>query len=430
MTSNTPGVENIVRGTLAAGVANAGTFTVAYPTGVSKGSFVNSPGKHVLMLNGNKYVAPADFTVTFNANASNITITNASGGTWAAGSTYQLGLDKMGPDTYRDGLAANKVKMVQGGLYMLRLGSPNILDRDGICASQNPTAAGNLTIAGALASGGVATLDVPRVVTVYAGGNETSFTFTVYGKDEYGEDLVETITGPNNGTAYGLKAFKSVSRVAVSGDSGAVEIGTADRLGLPSAIKSVSQVLGEFRNGVRVGGFLGTFREQWNLDVADLATGTAAAYEGIMPANATLKGATALVRVAISTGGDVTVANVTTAVDGLTLTVANSATKGTAVSDTPTAGHATTAFTKGARYQVIGGDAFNGGGALNGYLEFEATNLTFGQLDVAVGTEASATTGDVRGIYRLPEAAAGDNSYELLVFLPDPDDKGVAQYSA
>ena len=428
MTSNTPGVENIVRGTLPADVANAGTFTVSYPTGTSKGSFVNSPVHHTLFINGNKYVAPADFTVTFNANASNITVTNAAGTTWPAGATYQLGLDKMGPDSYRDGIPANKVKQVQGGLYMVNLGSPNVLDRDGICLSQNPTGAGNLTIAGALASGGVATLDVPRTLTVYAAGNETSYTFTAYGTDEYGVSIRETMTGPNNGTTYGLKAFKTVTRVAVSGDSGAVEIGTADRLGLPSAIKSVSQVMAEFKNGVRVGNFPGTFREFFDLDDADLAAGTTNAYEGLVPCDCTLKGATAIVRVAVVTGGDITMANVTTTVDGLTLTVANSATKGTAVSDTPTAGHATTTFTKGTRYQVIPAAAFNGGGAINGYIEFEATNLTYGQLDVAVATEASATTGDVRGIYRLPAAADGDASYQLLVWLPDPDDKGVAQY--
>lgn len=428
MTSNTPGVENIVRGTLASAVANAGTFTVSYPTGTSKGSFVNSPVHHTLFINGNKYVAPADFTVTFNANASNITVTNAAGVTWPAGATFQLGLDKMGPDSYRDGIPANKVKQVQGGLYMVNLGSPNVLDRDGICLSQNPTGAGNLTIAGALASGGVATLDVPRTLTVYAAGNETSYTFTAYGTDEYGVSIRETMTGPNNGTTYGLKAFKTVTRVAVSGDSGAVEIGTADRLGLPSAIKSVSQVMAEFRNGVRVGGFPGTFREFWDLDATDLAAGTTNAYEGLVPCDCTLKGATAIVRVAVVTGGDITMANVTTTVDGLTLTVASSATKGTAVSDTPTAGHATTTFTKGTRYQVIPAAAFNGGGAINGYIEFEATNLTYGQLDVAVATEASATTGDVRGIYRLPAAADGDASYQLLVWLPDPDDKGVAQY--
>ena len=428
MTSNTPGVENIVRGTLASAVANAGTFTVSYPTGTSKGSFVNSPVHHTLFINGNKYVAPADFTVTFNANASNITVTNAAGVTWPAGATYQLGLDKMGPDSYRDGVPANKVKQVQGGLYMVNLGSPNVLDRDGICLSQNPTGAGNLTIAGALASGGVATLDVPRTLTVYAAGNETSYTFTAYGTDEYGVSIRETMTGPNNGTTYGLKAFKTVTRVAVSGDSGAVEIGTADRLGLPSAIKSVSQVMAEFKNGVRVGNFPGTFREFFDLDDFDLAAGTANAYEGRVPCDCTLKGATAIVRVAVVTGGDITMANVTTTVDGLTLTVASSATKGTAVSDTPTAGHATTTFTKGTRYQVIPAAAFNGGGAINGYIEFEATNLTYGQLDVAVATEASATTGDVRGIYRLPAAADGDASYQLLVWLPDPDDKGVAQY--
>lgn len=45
-----------------------------------------------------------------------------------------------------------------------------------------------------------------------------------------------------------------------------------------------------------------------------------------------------------------------------------------------------------------------------------------------VGDEATATTGDVRGTYDPSDACDGDDGYMLLVALPNPADKGVAQY--
>ena len=44
-------------------------------------------------------------------------------------------------------------------------------DDNGISTSQTPSGAGNLTITGALAAAGVATLDIARRVAVYSGSN-------------------------------------------------------------------------------------------------------------------------------------------------------------------------------------------------------------------------------------------------------------------
>lgn len=80
------------------------------------------------------------------------------------------------------------------------------------------------------------------------------------------------------------------------------------------------------------------------------------------------------VQVAIVTGGAVTVEVNTVAVDGLSITVADSATVGTRQSDAPTAAHASAVVAAGDRIEIIPAAGFNGGGALAGILEIEITN--------------------------------------------------------
>jgi len=102
-------------------------------------------------------------------------------------------------------------------------------DADGICASQKPTEAGNLTIAGDLATGGVATLDVPRHVSITSASDESGDTFTITGTDRYGNALTEEITGPNATTVKGTKNFKTVTTVATDGAAtGNITVGSAD----------------------------------------------------------------------------------------------------------------------------------------------------------------------------------------------------------
>lgn len=101
------------------------------------------------------------------------------------------------------------------------------LDRDGISLSQTPGAAGDLTITGALASGGSVTLSTgQQIVGVYSGSNIAARVFTIYGTDGSNNAISDTVTGVNNSTVSTVLNFKTITRVAVDAATGAaVEVG-------------------------------------------------------------------------------------------------------------------------------------------------------------------------------------------------------------
>lgn len=107
-------------------------------------------------------------------------------------------------------------------------------DADGVCLSQTPSGAGAMTIAGALASGGVATFDVARHFSITAAGNDSGRTFTVTGTDRYGASISEAITGPNTTTVVSVKNFKTITIVSVdAATAGAITVGSADSAETP-----------------------------------------------------------------------------------------------------------------------------------------------------------------------------------------------------
>lgn len=71
--------------TLASAVADDGTFTLSYPAGYDRQDLVNSTGGK-LTVNNNDVWSQGDPGVEFTFGASNITVTNRSGVTFAAGS--------------------------------------------------------------------------------------------------------------------------------------------------------------------------------------------------------------------------------------------------------------------------------------------------------------------------------------------------------
>lgn len=99
---------------------------------------------------------------------------------------------------------------------------------DGICQSQSLAAAGNLTINGSLATGGVATMDVARRVLIGSDADDSVNTFTVYGTDTNGNVQSESLTGPTAATdVYTVLDYKTVTRVAVGAATvGNVTVGT------------------------------------------------------------------------------------------------------------------------------------------------------------------------------------------------------------
>jgi hypothetical protein len=98
-------------------------------------------------------------------------------------------------------------------------------DDDGVCAAQDPAGAGNLTIAGALATGGVATLTTAQKLTVTSAGDDTLINFTFTGTDADGAAVTEVLAGANAGAAVTTKHYKTVTQIAVSGNSSSVKVG-------------------------------------------------------------------------------------------------------------------------------------------------------------------------------------------------------------
>ncbi|MBK8246212.1 MAG: hypothetical protein IPK85_02215 [Gemmatimonadetes bacterium] len=123
--------------------------------------------------------------------------------------------------------------------------TPTAIVTGAVCATQSAAAAGNLTINGTLASGGVATLDVPRAVTVTSTGDDSPVNITITGTDAYGQTLVWTTTGPNAAATTSPKAFKTVTQVSVDTAvvSTLIAIGTGDRFGFPLKVAKRSDVL-------------------------------------------------------------------------------------------------------------------------------------------------------------------------------------------
>ncbi|MBI1408128.1 MAG: hypothetical protein GC145_18605 [Caulobacter sp.] len=103
------------------------------------------------------------------------------------------------------------------------------------------------------------------------------------------------------------------------------------------------------------------------INQTDLLAGTAA--ELVSPVAGAIARVTSIVQVAVTIGGPITAAVGVTAVDGLSVVIADGAVKGSVVSDTPTAGHATTLVSPGDRIQVIPDAAFATAGAVSGFVE-------------------------------------------------------------
>jgi len=96
-----------------------------------------------------------------------------------------------------------------------------------ICLTQTPTAAAGFTINGALASGGVATLDTARRVLITPTGNESANTFTIVGTNASNMPQTEVISGLNATAFYTNLDFKTVTSIALASNAAAaITVGT------------------------------------------------------------------------------------------------------------------------------------------------------------------------------------------------------------
>jgi hypothetical protein len=96
-----------------------------------------------------------------------------------------------------------------------------------IAQSQSLAGAGNFALNGAAVVGGVAVLDTQRRVLVTSAGNDSGITFTVFGTNQAGTAIQETVTGASAGAVPTNQDFLTVTKVSASGATAStVQIGT------------------------------------------------------------------------------------------------------------------------------------------------------------------------------------------------------------
>jgi hypothetical protein len=248
--------QTVIQTTLGSDLDTSETITLSYPAGKSRGDFIGG-SDHYVMLGQEKYAEPAGASFAFNA--ANIVITYKGATTIPSGTAVVANLDEPGVRGSDSPDLPENVSQI--GVTVMDLGSPITADADGISASQSVGAGANALINGALASGGVADLDVPRnVVAAWTGAS----VLTVEGYDKNGNAMSEASA---SGTSFtGKKAFDRVTKATFSAAVTGATIGTGNVLGLPSWLPGTGHVLRELQDGATAAA--GTL-------VAGLATGTA-----------------------------------------------------------------------------------------------------------------------------------------------------------
>ena len=105
-----------------------------------------------------------------------------------------------------------------------------VTDSNSLFTSNNPGAAGTLTLDGALRNAN----NLNAVISIYCSASETGNVFTVTGTNEEGTLISENITGvASSNTAFGSTRFSSITSITSSATaSGNVQIGTISRLGI------------------------------------------------------------------------------------------------------------------------------------------------------------------------------------------------------
>ena len=131
------------------------------------------------------------------------------------------------------------------------LGSPAANDPNGAVVAASATGAATLSITGALASGGIATFDVPRAPSLTSTGNNSGVTVTLVGTEKYGAAISMNVAGPNNTTVNAVKAISTLTAASVDGAiTGTLDIGTSSVLGIDYRVDSSAKLLSIMEDGV------------------------------------------------------------------------------------------------------------------------------------------------------------------------------------
>lgn len=445
----------VIDGTLAASVADAATFTASYPDGTDAGNFFLANGhKLVLGPNNNVLNFPTDFDISLGTDS--ITVTNKFGATWAAGTQFRLQMNEQGDRQY----TSKTAKKVMAAAFLassllVDLGAPDALDADGLVTSVAlttvGTAATTVGLTGAVVSGGVATLDVPRNITA-ALSSAGTMSLTITGKDVYGNAMVEKLDIAAGTSAAGKKAFKTVSLITRTSNGLTdpnLTVGFGDVLGLPFFLPTPANVIAQVVDGVNLSPaqlvrvpFSGTAALLASGgDIATVISPVAGVITGVSYTVMAALAATAAEIGTLFVGNGATNATVggsplgSSPADALGGFATGSAI-GTTIRKKIANGASASTVAAGSVMYVQAGTSWASAGNIGGYIEIAPLGSPNGSalpgsfvtgLRAADGSNASS--GDVRGTYQPGQACDGSVVYQLLVTLPDPGFLGISQYA-
>lgn len=148
--------------------------------------------------------------------------------------------------------------------------APQAKSSNAVMTAATMSVLGAITFNGSVVSGGVATFDVPRNITINTTGSGVPGTIAFTGTDYYGATLIEKILGPNGSLSpgNGLKAFKTVTAGTLEGSmTYPISIGFGDTLGVPFCLEGAWDVLSVYINS--------TASTTSTITAADTATATA-----------------------------------------------------------------------------------------------------------------------------------------------------------
>lgn len=95
---------------------------------------------------------------------------------------------------------------------------------NGIAQAQTVGAGADLTLNGSLVTSGVAQLGAQRQVIMASASNVATVVFTIYGTNQAGNSITDTITGINGSTVATTQDFLTVTRINASASTGAFTV--------------------------------------------------------------------------------------------------------------------------------------------------------------------------------------------------------------
>lgn len=306
------------------------------------------------------------------------------------------------------------------GVMRIDFGTPATLDADGIANDVLMVNGSAVTVTRA----DMLAYEVPgpygRRLTFVASSTNTR-AVTITSRDHLGALVIETVTLTSTTAVKTKKAHKYlVSLVfASASDTTTVDVGWNNEFGCPY---KVERGLGEF-----VGEVYTAFDSPVNVSVAvgqtELLAGTSMYITS--PVRGYITAMDAVLTVATTTGVDTITAEIANvAVAGLSVAPTADTAAGTAFRDTIAYGVATALVAAGGAIEVVPGAGFTSTGAATVTLTIQPEIVVPGD-----ETAASATTGDVRGIYIPTATPDGATWLAVLAAVDRTNLHGVAQYA-